>query len=191
MGGVKCGFLISMFLMMTIVYAKQIKGIDIPLILYAGFFPLWILFYVLGLWLKKHPQSNLLVPAILTIAGFGLSLIETYYLYPFQHNSLGIKTSSFIYALGGILLLLSNPMQTHYKSNFLLSNIEWLGRNSLGIYFCHCYIISMLVRADALLGIELCDKWVFKAIITIILSCIFMVSVKKHIPKISKYIGFR
>lgn len=42
----------------VITYLNQIKGLSIPLLLYAGPFPVWLAFFALGLYLGGTQQRN-------------------------------------------------------------------------------------------------------------------------------------
>ena len=94
---------ISAVSILCVNYLTKIVGLDLPILLYAGPFPVWILFFVLG-WVLSCASMDygLVSPAIICL----IAIVAQYYEGRFIHNlcfgaGLGIKLTSFIYS-GGI-----------------------------------------------------------------------------------------
>ena len=90
--------LISFAWIAGVMYMNTIQGKGIPLILYAGPLPCWLMFFVLGVMIGHKPERNysIFLPMVITILGFILSVIETDYLLDHYGKGVGIKPSSFI-----------------------------------------------------------------------------------------------
>ena len=177
---------ISMISITLITYISQIKGVNLPLIVYAGPFTTWFVFFMLGVYYSIMPRNYSLVwPIILTTAGFILEGFETYYLNINYGGGYGIKLSAFIYSVGTIMLMLSTKISAPYKSNKVTSVIEYIGRISFGIYLSHCYVISAVKH--------ICPSfpWWFIWMLIIVVTSLTIVVSHKILPKrINKYLGF-
>ena len=161
----------------------------LPLILYAGPFPIWILFFALGLYLANCNRSySLVIPVVLIVLGVIAQIVELYCINSlFNDFRLGIKTSSALYSSGVILLLFSKKVENFYNdfSNLkLLKLFEFFGKKSFIIYLCHCYIISFVS------SIYYTSFWSFNFTICFTLTIIFILLLQKIVPKsIYKHIG--
>ncbi len=175
--------------MSVFTYYAHIVGIKIPLLFYAGTFPFWAMFFVFGqkAGMSHANSGHIFLWAIIALLGIILSLIETRWLYSFGHGGgIGVKLSSFIMSFGisGVLLTSSSKRYLSPQT-WLIKPFSYLGRNSLGIYFVHCYIISALVLVDFNPG------WGIKALLVLALSVLFIASIKKISLTLSSYLGFR
>ena len=105
--------LISFAWIAGVMYMNTIQGKGIPLILYAGPLPCWLMFFVLGVMIGHKPERNysIILPIVITILGFILSVIETDYLLDHRGKGVGIKPSSFINSAGMIFLMFSNKVE--------------------------------------------------------------------------------
>lgn len=145
--GVLIAGLISGFSCLTIYITRYCLSIDIPLFIYAGFFPTWIVFFVIGIFIRKNginTKSNILLSFL--ILSFVLSVVETYYLY-IKFNDIGnsvtaVKITSFIYSITAILFLFKQAD----KKNFNFKFLSYLGKISFGIYLSHMIVLSILAR---------------------------------------------
>ena len=98
MGGVIISCLISLVWIAGVVYMSTMQGRGIPLILYAGPLPCWLMFFVLGVVIGHKPERDysIILPIVITILGLMLSVIESEYLLDHYGKGVGIKPSSFI-----------------------------------------------------------------------------------------------
>ena len=155
---------------------------EIPLIVYAGPFPLWIMFFVTGIYLRNHTvQMKYVYP--LVILFFLLSVAENFVImhYMGQVTGLGIKVFSFLFSLYFIIMLFASPLQrylTARKDRFIVRSIAKVGEISFGIYLIH-----MLNK--------LCGYHDFNFILVLTISIAVIVATMKLVPtSIRKYIGF-
>lgn len=178
-------FLISMGSITAYLYS----GVELPLILYAGPFWVWIIFFHQGICMgnseRKYPIYTLI---ILLILSFILQLIESYYLYKNYHPAFGIKATAFIYSYIILLILFSKQIQVFYESrkNWIFPLIEYIGKQSFGIYLIHCYILTYTSKFIN------SWNWGVKCLLTIALSIVVIELTKLVLPNkiCSKYLGF-
>ena len=171
----------------TISYLICVKGYSIPLLIYAGPFPVWFLFFAMGVYLSKvRVDVNLKLIILGIILSLIASYLETHYLFSFYGKGAGIKISAFVYSSFMILLLFSKRIELSYNErNFLVRSIRKVGDASFGIYFIHCYFIVFISK----LSIE---NWFLKFFIALLCSYAFIYIIKKMCPSFSlKYLGFR
>lgn len=166
----------------------QIEGHSYPLLLYAGPFVLWIVFFMLGIWCATHPRTySIFYPLLLTIVGYLLSVIECMVYLPINGGGLGIKLSSFIFSSGVILLLFSEKVENKFSESRLTRPVVYIGEISFGIYLLHMYVRT------ALNHVSHTESWLFDWATTLILSIGLIYLLKITLPKtfITKYLGIR
>ena len=173
----------------------KVMGISIPLVAYAGFFPMWIVFFVLGLYLGKNKiQLSTRKLIIFTIFGLLVSVAETYFniWYTGRFTGLGIKTGAFIYSFLAIVFLFS--LNTNFISDSIIWKVlEYIGKISFGIYLTHMYFMSYLVK-PIVSHIQI-NNWLLQQFVIISLTlvfCMIMIYIAKKINKsfAVKYFGF-
>lgn len=173
----------------------KVMGISIPLVAYAGFFPMWIVFFVLGLYLGKNKiQLSTRKLIIFTIFGLLVSVAETYFniWYTGRFTGLGIKTGTFIYSFLAIVFLFS--LNTNFTSDSIIWKVlEYIGKISFGIYLTHMYFMSYLVK-PIVSHIQI-NNWLLQQFVIISLTlvfCMIMIYIAKKINKsfAVKYFGF-
>lgn len=186
-GGLITTILLSTAGIILITYLLKIEGFKMPLLYYAGPFPLWILFFFLGVFFSKHNRDyNLTVPIIMIIIGLAASILEQRYWISTGSQAWGIKLSSFIFSAGIIWLFLSKRIENSYNENIFTSIINYIGGISFGIYLLHVYIIAAYSK------IITYDNWLLNWIAVISLSILVIWITKKIMPSFSKkYLGFR
>ena len=179
--------LISFAWIAGVMYMNTIQGKGIPLILYAGPLPCWLMFFVLGVMIGHKPERNysIILPMVIAILGFILSVIETDYLLDHYGKGVGIKPSSFIYSAGMIFLMFSNKVENLIRrTGAIYRFIIWIGGLSFGIYLIHCYFISLCVRRLPI------DSWLLQWSLTLFLTVVFILILRKLLPtKYHKYLG--
>ncbi len=148
-GGVKLCILISMASIVLVTYLLQIRGLSLPLVVYAGHGDLWLMFFVIGIFLRRSPLGCSLWWYVgMVILSFFWQMVESYGLYSFQGSGLGIKPSSFLFSMSVILSLFHPLVVNRYSERKRC--IRWireLGRISFGVYLIHCFFIQILSYA--------------------------------------------
>lgn len=179
--------ILSIISILIITNIQAINGIGIPLILYAGPFTTWFIFYMSGVYLSKYNLNySLTIPISILVVGLVLSCIETRYLYKFHAGGVGIKLSSYIYSFGMILFLFSNKIQSLYKDNNVTNLITYIGRISFGLYLTHCFVIMVL---DAL---PIPQIWIIRFVLTALIDTLGIMLAHRALPsKLNKYLGLQ
>lgn len=171
---------------LLITYIMSIKGNSLPLIVYAGPFTTWFVFFMLGVFFaNKTINSSTKKIITFVIIGLILECFETYWLNTNYKGGYGIKLSSFIYSASVILLILSPKMKSLYKPNKITSLVSYVGSISFGIYLIHCFVIMLLKPV-------FCNtSWgLFWVVVLITTSCV-IAGMRTILPsKINKYLGF-
>ena len=179
--------LISFAWIAGVMYMTTIQGKGIPLMLYAGPLPCWLMFFVLGVMIGHKPERNysIILPMVIAILGFILSVIETDYLLDHYGKGVGIKPSSFIYSAGMIFLMFSNKVENLIRrTGAIYRFIIWIGSLSFGIYLVHCYFISFFVKRLPI------DSWLLQWSLALFLTVVFILILRKLLPtKYHKYLG--
>lgn len=178
---------ISCVSILVVTYLMKVLGIEIHLLLYAGPFPLWILFFFMGLYLGTHSRDyGLLWPVVITVAGLTLQIAEFIYWGHRGVGAFGIKISSFIFSAGVILVCFSKKAETRYNGNIALSVINWIGGISFGIYLLHCYWIMIIHHFAPEMN------WILKWTLVLSATILTIWIVKLVMPRTAKkYLGFR
>ncbi len=177
---------LSISSILVITYTRSVLGIELPLIVYAGPFTTWFVFFMIGVYYATSPINYTLKQSMaLIVIGLILECIETYYLNINYGGGYGIKLSAFIYSIGVVMLILSPKVRNVYKSNKLTSIIAYIGKISFGIYLIHCFVIKVV---NFVLPIKV---WVISWLMVIIITSIVIMTSRKFIPqKINRYLGF-
>lgn len=186
-GGVIASCLISFAWIAGVMYMNTIQGKGIPLILYAGPLPCWLMFFVLGVMIGHKPERNysIILPMVITILGFIFSVIESDYLLDHYGKGVGIKPSSFIYSAGMIFLMFSNKVEKLVSRTGIIYRLFiWIGSLSFSIYLTHRYFVSFLAKRLTI------DSWLLQWSIALSLTVVFILILRKLIPtKYQKYLG--
>lgn len=133
----------------TLVYLSELKLIILPYLgfLYATLFPLWLFYFVLGMYMAAHTEetANLargreLLLGILTLASLGLLLADSYYTRVY----ISIKPSVILYTLLGHFFLYSLALRWNEWFRRWESSIRWLADQSFLIYLAHPLVLSIL-----------------------------------------------
>ena len=166
---------------------NTIQGKGIPLIIYAGPLPCWLMFFVLGVLIGHKPERNysVILPVVITIIGFLLSVMESNYLLDHYGKGVGIKPSSFIYSAGMVFLMFSSKVENLLsRTGIMCRYIIWIGSLSFGIYLIHCYFVSFIVKRLPI------NSWLLKWALSLFLTVVFILILRKLLPsKYHKYLG--
>lgn len=187
-GGVKIGMLISMVSILLITYIMQVQGVSLPLIVYAGHCDLWLMFFVIGISMRRFEiKYSLRWLIILAIFALMWQIVEAYYLYTFNGGGFGIKPSSFVFSAAIVFALFHPSVVNRYKENsHFVIWIRKLGRISFGIYLVHYFFIHILSHAG-LREMPWGVIWIFVLLASMVSVFIF----KRIFPRsLNQYLGF-
>lgn len=171
---------ITILAVSVVVWGRSICGIHIPLIVFAGPFPLWIVFFVLGVYLANADRNyNIKYLLVLTILALVLQMIETHYLDKFHGVGDDIKISWVLYSFVVILLLFSKRLEIIYNRNFSVINtaVTYVGVWSFGIYLTH-YLVRFVYYHLVPLRF-----WPLDWFLVIMLDLMFLYFVRRVLPK--------
>jgi len=156
---------------------------------YQTFFPAWFIFYFAGLWIKIRGyipvlKDNALIKSILLcIAALLLSVVEGLSMLAAGFNQelaySQIKVSSFLYTFA-----LINFMFT-VKQSYTVKECKFLkilGDNSYGIYFVHCFWLTILNIGMRLIPVFENNLWLYQIVqagSAIFLSWVCIIIVRK------------
>lgn len=177
---------ISILSISLITYLSKIQGMQLSLIIYAGPFVTWFVFFMLGVYYSSSKINYTIKQAVsIIVFGFALECIETYWLNTNYGGGYGIKISSFIYSIGVIMLIISPKAKTAYKSNKITSLIAYIGNVSFGVYLIHCFVIK---------GVNYIlpeYNWALSWLLVVIITSTVIIAARKILPHgLNKYLGF-
>ena len=133
-------------------YLLPYYGINLPLLLYAGGFWMWSVFFVLGFYLGKR-KCNISTKMLILFSLFSFTLcsVESMYLnVSGDLNGFGQKPSTMLFSFFVILILLSEQVKNCFEKihssffDFLVKILVKIGFYSFGIYLIHCYILMFV-----------------------------------------------
>lgn len=159
----------------------------IPLLIYAGFFPVWLVFYMTGVYIGRFSDRayNSFLPFLIVLIGLVLSQIESSFLVSHYGTGFGIKPSSFLYAFGTILLIFSSHIEKIIRKLLGDSNklLIYVGNISFAIYLAHLSLLDHLVCRFS-------DSWSVKWVSTLVISIVLIHTIRWILPtKYHKYLG--
>lgn len=162
-----------------ITWVRAYKGINLPLIVYAGNFPLWILFFVIGTVLSGAKRNcSIIVLLLLLIISVAAQYFEALLIEKIGGAGFGIKPSSFIYSVVLIMLLFSKKLEDVCNfDNIIFRSITWFGEISFGIYLTHYLVIFFL----NLLPYN--HLWIVDWILTFSIDVSFIFVLKRIVPQ--------
>lgn len=170
-------------------YLLYIKGMDIPLFVYAGIGLVWIAFFALGCYLRIIERTYKLTNIVIfTFFSLALSYLETLFLNTEFSGGYGIKLSVFLFSGCTIILLFSEHFEESYNrrsDNIIFKFLSMVGRISFPIYLCHVYIIQFLDTYNLFT-----DSWLINIILVTAISITMTLLTKWILPKrLYKLIG--
>ena len=194
--GLIFSIVLSIIMTGTICYLRYYTDVSLPLIIYAGNFVTWLMFFVLGLYIGSSPKINMpnIILVTLIILFYALSCIESYILIAMFHRAgdavTAVKASSFMYSFFLIIFLFNN--RDFIKSKLL----KRIGEISFGIYLIHMFALMIASRLlshlyPSLHGITYAYQ--FSLISIVVLTCVLFISVfNKVFPGTqAQLIGFK
>jgi surface polysaccharide O-acyltransferase-like enzyme len=192
--GVLISAIVSLTMTILIFYIRYYTNISFPLIIYAGLFPTWVVFFVYGLYLgsggKISISNKSLVLGILI--SYLFSCIESYCLYSNFNQAAdavtAVKPTSFIYSLFVISFLFKN---IGFVS---IEVLKTLGKMSFGIYLIHMFILPIAMKAlkIVLFPLNMQPGYQFGLVIITTLGCYIIILLFQMLfnKKMLKIIGF-
>lgn len=178
---------ISICSIITITYINIVKGMDLPLFIYAGLFPLWIVFFALGCYLRNSMREyNIIYVLLFTICALASSYVESYYLTKYYGDGYGIKLSVFLFSGGMILLLFSKRIEfhfNHYVQGIVCHIFEKVGQLSFFIYLSHIYVIQGLDKFNLLTS-----SWYLNIIVVSVVCVLLAWIANKTLPTKIRYL---
>lgn len=172
-------FCISMISVSFFTYIMQVKGVVLPLIAYAGHVDLWLIFFVLGIALRRFPKNYTWHwPLFFAGVTWTMQLVESYWLFGYHGGGVGIKPSSFLFSIAVILLAFTPSFIKGYtEKTWVARLIRLIGSLSFGIYLIHCFFIKLL----PLTGLNNIS-WILKWFVVVTLSTTVTILARKYLP---------
>lgn len=168
-GGVFVSAIISLVSILGLFYFTKIQGHELTLIAYAGPFPVWCVFFIMGCYMRKCERNySLQLPLVVTVLGIVMSYAETYWWNVKYEGEFGIKFSSFIYSMAVIVVLFSAKAERVYKHNMVNKSIEYVGRISFAIYMYHLFVVEVLSSLHLLGRMHWVVRWLICLTATIV-----------------------
>jgi len=189
------GGAVSLLLMLagvgTFVYIQHILCLNLPLALICSPFPVWCLFYYIGVVAAygKMPAVN----PWWWVAGYFLSIpvcfLEISYLQPFGHTVWGLKFSGHLISFFAVMFVFSPSVIKSLNvpsMNKTLSILAYTGRISFVIYLTHILNLMVIGR---IIGTNNC--WALRCFATILLTILMAKIIQMIIPlRYQRYLGF-
>lgn len=161
--------IISLASILGLFYFTKIQGHELTLIAYAGPFPVWCVFFIMGCYMRKCERNySLQLPLVVTVLGIVMSYAETYWWEGKYGGGFGIKFSSFIYSMAVIMVLFSAKAERAYKHNMVNKSIEYVGRISFAIYLYHLFVVEVLSSFHVLGRMHWVVRWLICLTATIV-----------------------
>lgn len=176
---------ISMASIIGVVYSGL--STQVELVLYAGFCPLWVMFFCMGIYLSGAKRNYpIVVLSLLFFVSWSLQYWEFRYLSALGLSGMGIKPTSFVFSAIGILLLFSKRIEGAFNtSNFVSKTLCYLGDRSFGIYLIH-FIVLIFAQAKSVYP----NSWVLGYFFIILITLTIIELFRFVLPKrVWKYLG--
>lgn len=162
-------------------------GDGVPILFYAGLFPVWLMFFTTGIMLGRENKCKYKLGWFLVLWAFSILIMyaETRHLEEAGAvNAVGIKPSSHLYAFFTIFLLFSERIRNLFKTdNIFFKLVVNIGTASFGIYLVHMYFLVYVIGR---LGMG----WLPTIMLTLALSWGFVVAVRRLCLGKARFLGF-
>ncbi|MGK6352534.1 acyltransferase [Parapedobacter sp. DT-150] len=196
--GVMLSLIVSLFCCQVVEILHYKFSINLPLIVYAGNFLMWLVFPVLGIYFNKNTKSEYTKSEILlwvTVVLYLVQLLHTFWLAnSYEEPKLAAaagKISSFLYSISAILFLYSIKEKLN-RGIFMVK----MGLASFGIFFSHMLVLmSIGVILNKIISLEVQQHVIIQVVetITIAILCYLFGKVSVKIlgkENAAKYLGF-
>lgn len=183
--------LMSTVCISIVTYLLHVRGLNIPLVAFAGPFVLWIVFFMMGLYIGRTDNRKIpvLMILVLTIVFLYLSVLEYKYWNAIDGSGIGIKLSSFVFSAFVVLLFFSEKLEVLFsRFGKIYQLVILIGNLSFGIYLMHCYVVNVIIK---LLPPSLDTIWALKWFLVLTISTVIVWLGRKYLPnKINLITGF-
>lgn len=179
---------ISMFSAFISVDVQDMMRAHWPLILYLGHGDLWLIFFAMGIWLKKYyVRTSCVLVGIFAVVTFILQMLEFIYIHETFGGGFGYKPTSILFSTAIVLLILHPKVRQTFVHKIRQQNIiRIIGLYSFGIYLIHRYIISIIIVSP--IGDY---NWYIQWLLILIASTLIVYTCHKLLPKsFRNVIGF-
>lgn len=128
-------------------YFLRIKNINVPLVGSAGLFPVWLIFYVMGVLQIQKINLPFLCNRPLKWAMFAILLCCLQIGLMYKHNGVvvhGVKLSAHIYSFFVIMWLFTKQARSCYskiQNIKVVHHVIVVGKLSFFIYLTHCLFL--------------------------------------------------
>lgn len=180
LGGVIVSFIVTCVSTSFVCYLTAIQGKQLPLIVAVGFFPVWLVYPILGYYIRKKGGKYLLWPwYVVTIMGLMACYVETKILYsPYSGGIGATKLSAIVYSCGIIMVLFNDKTRYYferYSQTLLFKVLVYIGEVSFGIYLIHKYFLDFFIE-------KIVDDTFIRSFLTLVITLIFISIVKFIMP---------
>jgi len=175
--------LITTFVFQTAVYLWEIKLLTLAefVIPYYIFFPTWVFYFVLGMYVSlnmKAWQDKLagrgIHVIIVWVLSLGILLVDSKLTLTYGSS---IKPSIMLYSITSFMFLYSVSAKFSDTLSLAGKILDWLSLQSFNIYFCHVIIINLIIYAFNFSGFVILSKGIIGALLlfetTLLLSSLF------------------
>lgn len=190
-GGGKYAVAITLVGICTFDYILRIKGVTVSLVGSAGLFPVWLVFYVMGVLKAQNIPLPFYCkkPIFWAMLAILLCCLQIFLMHEITGNVVhGIKLSAHIYSFFVVMWIFSNTAKTYYtriQNLKLVQHLIVLGKLSFFIYLTHYLFIY------AFNYIHFPNFWSLRWVALICLSYGMAFLFDKVCPlKLRKYFGF-
>lgn len=175
--------LLSVFIMNTCY--EFLSGLPLGFVTILGYFPLWVGFFILGIYLSRHSTREYDIKSlfILLLPALCISVIEVNLWSSAMGERYGYKFSSFIFSYILILIFFSKEAEDFFREvkGFVCARIIYVGKISFGIYLLHYLLIPFLQFGG----------WAVNWIMVLLVTMLVIAIIKSLFPAFAKkYLGF-
>lgn len=170
-----------------VTWIRTFMKVEPPLIVYAGFFPLWIVFFVLGVVFSfDRPNCNLGLLVLIAISVLILQIVEAFYLERIGGAGFGIKISSFLFSAIVIIICFDKKLENRINtSKWLVRGITRIGRKSFTIYLTHYLVITLLLNR-----LPHPQIWYMDWFVVLFIDTLFVIALSRITPiRFHRYLG--
>ena len=189
--GVFISLLITILSVLTVSYIHFILKMSLPLIVYAGPFVTWLVFFITGVYFGKNTicRKGILYNKLLWVTVLIISLCASYYESQCisdlmgKASGLGIKSSAHIYSFS--VVILAYLFKDNYISTSLSRFVVKIGDISFPIYLIHIFVIMILTK---FIPDVYSLNWVLRIVLVLSISTLLIRLSMYALPKTSKKI---
>ena len=189
-----CSLLLSVCGWTVKSYVLPKLGMSLPLIVYAGGFWMWSVFFIFGYYLGRKKERNYSIKpwTLLSSLAFVLCFAESLFLDKLGYGiGVGQKPSAMLFSFCLIPLLFSEKIKDTFdklncKGTIFLSSV---GFYSFGIYLIHCYVLlayRIAVKKTLHISLNGYLQWACLTSIVFMISYAFLWGMKKLFPRLTR-----